>query len=401
MRKSRPAALGSVGMAESTTESTALFGAIRDELTATYFEREEVVDGLLCALVAGQHVLLLGPPGTAKSELAQELCSRIEGAEHFQWLLTRFTTPEELFGPVSLRGLEQDRYLRITAGKLPRAHIAFLDEVFKASSSILNTLLSILNERRYDGGDGPSKVPLLFLVGAANELPEDEELSALYDRFLLRFEVDYLREDFRFLQMLRAPSAPKARTTFSLDDLHRAREAAAAVTIPDRILRDISRLRALLAEKTVISSDRRFRLSLDLLKARAALAGRSTVAIDDLSILSHVLWHEPGDREQVEEALRLLAHGHEDEADQLLFQAREIAEGAHGPHPDEDEADRAAIEALAKLHDLAQRVEAIASEAGREGRTVERVGAVRDEIRRMVDSLLLSDEPPQGHESRH
>ncbi|HEY0840722.1 MAG TPA: AAA family ATPase, partial [Vulgatibacter sp.] len=164
-------------MAEPTKETTALFGAIRDELKATYFERDEVVDGLLCALVAGQHVLLLGPPGTAKSDLAQELCSRIEGAEHFQWLLTRFTTPEELFGPVSLRGLEQDRYLRITAGKLPRAHVAFLDEVFKASSSILNTLLSVLNERRYDGGDGPSRVPLLFLVGAANELPEDEELS--------------------------------------------------------------------------------------------------------------------------------------------------------------------------------------------------------------------------------
>lgn len=388
-------------MAESTQESTALFGAIRDELTATFLEREEVVDGLLCALVAGQHVLLLGPPGTAKSELAQELCSRIEGAEHFQWLLTRFTTPEELFGPVSLRGLEQDRYLRITAGKLPRAHIAFLDEVFKASSSILNTLLSILNERRYDGGDGPSQVPLLFLVGAANELPEDEELSALYDRFLLRFEVEYLREDFRFLQMLRASTAPASRTAISPDHLGRMRAAASAVEIPDRILRDVARLRALLAEKNVISSDRRFRQSLDLLRARAALGGRSAVAAEDLSILAHVLWHEPGDREQVEEALRLLAHGHEDEADQLLFQAREIAEGAQGPHPDEDEADRAAIEALAKLHDLAQRVEALASEAGREGRTVERVDAVRDEIRRMVDALLMSEEPTRDNESRH
>lgn len=387
-------------MAESTTETTRLFGAIRSELTAAYFEREEVVDGLLCALVAGQHVLLLGPPGTAKSELAQELCSRIGGAAHFQWLLTRFTTPEELFGPVSLRGLEQDRYLRITAGKLPQAHVAFLDEVFKASSSILNTLLAILNERRFDGGDGPSRVPLLFLVGAANELPEDEELAALYDRFLLRFEVDYLREDFRFLQMLRAPMQAAARTTIDREDLERMREAAARVSIPDPILRDVARLRAILAEKDVISSDRRFRQSLDLLRARAALAGRAIVVAEDLGILAHVLWHEPGDKAQVEEALRLLAHGHEDEADQLLFQAREIAESAQGPHPDEDEADRAGIEALAKLHDLAQRVDAIASEARKHGRAVERVGAVRDEIRRMVDALLAED-PTDEFESRH
>ncbi|HWV39217.1 MAG TPA: AAA family ATPase [Vulgatibacter sp.] len=388
-------------MAEATKEAIRRFGAIRSELAAAFLEREEVVEGLLCALVAGQHVLLLGPPGTAKSELAQELCSRIEGAEHFQWLLTRFTTPEELFGPVSLRGLEQDRYVRITAGKLPRAHIAFLDEVFKASSSILNTLLAILNERRFDGGDGGAEVPLLFLVGAANELPEDEELAALYDRFLLRFEVDYLREDFRFLQMLRAPAKKaRARTTVDLEALARLREAAARVAIPDPILRDVAKLRALLAEKDVIPSDRRFRQSLDLLRARAALAGRSEVVTKDLGLLAHVLWHEPGDRAQVEEALRLLAHGHEDEADRLLFQAREIAEGARGPHLDEDEADRAAVEALAKLHDLAQRVDAIASEADREGRVLGRVREVRDEIRGMVDALLAED-PTDERESRH
>src|SRR5262249_53586943 len=119
---------------------------IQKELAATFLERDEPIEGLLCALVAGQHVLLLGPPGAAKSELAHEVCRRVTGARYFQWLLTRFTTPEELFGPVSLRGLEKDLYVRVTEGKLPRAHVAFLDEVFKASSSILNTLLSVLNE---------------------------------------------------------------------------------------------------------------------------------------------------------------------------------------------------------------------------------------------------------------
>ncbi len=366
------------------------FDTLRAELGASFFEREEVIDGLLCALVAGQHVLLLGPPGTAKSELAHELCERIEGADYFQWLLTRFTTPEELFGPISLKGLEDDRYSRVTRGKLPRAHIAFLDEVFKASSSILNTLLTVMNERRYDGGDGPSTIPLLFLVGAANELPEDEELDALYDRFLLRFQVDYLAEDFRFLQMLGA-RAPASRSGLSKDALQAMRQKAATVEIPSEVLKDIAALRTLLGDKDVIASDRRYRLSLDLLRARAALDGRDRVRGDDLDILSHVLWQDPGDREVVEEALRLVARGHEDEAERLLFQAREVAENAHGPHPDEEVADRASVEALAKLHDLAGRVETIVAEARRRGRPLERVSEMQDELRRLIRTLLAEE----------
>jgi MoxR-like ATPase len=117
---------------------------IRTELRQTFLERDEEIDSILLALLSGQHCLLLGPPGTAKSALVKDLCSRI-GGDYFQWLLTRFTTPEELFGPVSLKALEQDQYKRVTTGKLPEANIAFLDEIWKASSSILNTLLTIIN----------------------------------------------------------------------------------------------------------------------------------------------------------------------------------------------------------------------------------------------------------------
>lgn len=374
------------------------FEKIRDELSSTYLEREEVVEGLLCALVAGQHVLLLGPPGTAKSELAHELCLRVDGARYFQWLLTRFTTPEELFGPISLKALEEDRYVRVTDGKLPRAHVAFLDEVFKASSSILNTLLALLNERRFDGGDGPGTVPLLSLVGAANELPEDEELGALYDRFLLRYQVDYLEEDFRFLQMLTA-ARPAHRTTLSMEALEAMRAKAKDVQLPGELLRDLADLRTQLREKGVEASDRRWRHSLDLLKARAALAGRERVNGDDLGMLVHVLWTEPGEKVLVEEALREVAHGHEDDAERLVFQAREVAENARGPHEDEDAADLAAIEALSKLHDLARRLDQIVNEAKERGRALERVTAFRDEIRELVRAQLAAE---QGEsESRH
>src|SRR5262245_50971141 len=113
---------------------------VREELAQLFLERSDVIGGALAALLGGHHVLIIGPPGTAKSMLADELCRRIDGAVYFQWLLTKFSTPEELFGAVSLSALERDEYRRVTAHKLPEAHIAFLDEVFKANSSILNAI---------------------------------------------------------------------------------------------------------------------------------------------------------------------------------------------------------------------------------------------------------------------
>src|SRR5215813_7331649 len=145
---------------------------IREELQQLFLERTELIDGALAALLSAQHVLVIGPPGTAKSMLADEFCRRISSAAYFQWLLTKFTTPEELFGAVSLKALGADDYRRVTSNKLPEAHIAFLDEVFKASSSILNTILTLMHERRFHNGREVTAVPLLSLFGASNELPE-------------------------------------------------------------------------------------------------------------------------------------------------------------------------------------------------------------------------------------
>src|SRR5437773_11260664 len=207
---------------------------IRDELRQTFLERADLIDGALAALSSSNHVLVIGPPRTARSMLADGLCRRIEGADYFQWLLTRFTTPEEIFGAVSLKALEQDDYRRVTSRKLPEAHIAFLDEIFKANSSILNAILTLINERLFHNGKEVTRVPLLTLFGASNELPEEEELTALYDRFLVRFVVNYIAEDFRFLRMLESQAQPE-RTTLTLTELTEMQKQVRDVSVPSHI----------------------------------------------------------------------------------------------------------------------------------------------------------------------
>src|SRR5215210_822806 len=172
------------------------FALARKELSTALIERDDEVDLVLTAILANEHVLLVGPPGCAKSLLLDSLLSWT-GGRKFSILFTKFTVPEECFGPVSLAALREDRYVRVTAGKLPEADYAFLDEVMKASSAILNTLLKILNERVYDAGDGVArKVPLKLCVAASNEWPSPDtgkELAALVDRFLLRKAVSPIR----------------------------------------------------------------------------------------------------------------------------------------------------------------------------------------------------------------
>src|SRR6266853_826560 len=213
------------------SNAAASLARIREELNHNFQERAELIDGALCALLSGSHVLIIGPPGTAKSMLSDELCRRIEGADYFQWLLTKFSTPEEIFGAVSLKSLEQDDYRRVTDHKLPEAHIAFLDEIFKANSSIINALLTLINERIFHNGRERITVPLITMFGASNELPDEEELTALFDRFMLRFMVDYIGEEFHFLRMLESARSIE-KTRLSFDELEQLRSATAAVAVP-------------------------------------------------------------------------------------------------------------------------------------------------------------------------
>ena len=309
---------------ESAPLQVRLQGAI-DELATGLVERDTEVRLLLLAALSQEHVLYLGPPGTAKSELGRRL-SKLFGGRYFERLLTRFSVPEELFGPLSMHALENDEYIRQVNGYLPTADVAFIDEIFKANSAILNTLLTILNERLFDNGSKRTRVPLLCLVGASNELPESEELDALYDRFLIRRQVNQV-SPAGLMDMLtsrkgkwQANSLGHPGVSMSESDADESRGALLMsedfectralaeeqVEVSSEVLNIIADLRQYLQEKCeppVYVSDRRLVKSVALLQVAAYSSGRTYVTPKDCMLLQHVLWQRPEEADKIYEWL--------------------------------------------------------------------------------------------------
>jgi MoxR-like ATPase len=297
---------------------------LRTDLAGRFPERKEVIDGSLAAVLAGEHVLLLGPPGTAKSALVRAIAQAF-GGRYFERLLTKFSTPEELFGAISLQALEQDRYARVTTGKLPEAEFAFVDEIFKANSAILNSFLTIVNERLFQN-DAPQPVacPLVSMFGASNELPEGKELEALFDRFLLRFQVDYLLRPANLKAVITAKD-PVAGATMKMADLRKAQATTESVIVTDETIDALLQIRDACKTEGIIASDRRWKKSIKLVQAAAFLAGESRTIPEDLIILTDSLWREPKDRPKVARLVGKLADPVSAQALEILDAARETA----------------------------------------------------------------------------
>ena len=264
---------------------------IRDALNSKFYEREKQVEGILVALLSRQHMLMIGPAGTAKSALSVELAKIVKGTTYFQWLLTRFSTPEEVFGPLSLKDLEKGVYKRVTTTKMPEAHLVFLDEIFKANSAILNSLLTLINERLFYNDGSPVQVPLMSVIGASNEYPEEGEgLEALFDRFLLRFEIDFIADETNFVSMMKGVGQTQEMPSITKEELTQLQLLTDKVIIPDEVYEALSRIRLELRDEGIRPSDRRFKQSLSVLQAKALLNQRQVVNVDDIEILENALW---------------------------------------------------------------------------------------------------------------
>jgi len=273
------------------------FVAARTEMAATLIERDDEIDLVLTALVAKEHVLLVGPPGCAKSVLLDSLFRWVGGIK-FALLMTKYTVPEEVVGPVSLAGLKEDRYFRITAGKLPEADFTYLDEVFKASSAILNTLLRILNERTFDAGDGVArKVPLKLCVAASNEWPSPEtgkELAAIFDRFTFRKAVrPILTQAGRKRLLWDRDLTPTISGTITPIEIEAAHFEAMSLPWSAPATESMETIVRELAKEGVQPGDRRQVKAVAAARAYAWLHGAEQVEPEHLEVLASVLWDDP------------------------------------------------------------------------------------------------------------
>jgi MoxR-like ATPase len=273
-----------------------------------FLDKQEVVRLMLISVVAGEHMLLIGPPGTAKSAMVR-LFARLIDARYFEYLLTRFTEPNELFGPVDIKAFREGTYTRKTDTMLPEAEIVFLDEIFRSNSAILNSLLTILNERKFSNGSKLMSVPLLSMFGASNEVPNDDNLSAIFDRFLIRVVSDNL-DSYHFHNLIAKGLANESARLTGKDDLRpviSAREIGelhhrfdSHLQFSEDFLSKYKGLIFQIRSEGISVSDRRVVKLLKLFAASAVVDGRGEANDSDFFILKHI-WNNLDQTEILEE----------------------------------------------------------------------------------------------------
>ena len=290
----------------------------RTSLGRFFVEKQELIDLMVVAAVAQEPLLLVGPPGTAKSDLILKFkdALSIDDEDYFEYMLTRFTEPSEIIGAIDIKELRDGKYIRRKEGKLPTARLAFLDEIFKSNSAILNILLTIINERKFYQEGKPEPVPLRILFAATNEIPEQAELAALKDRFVLKAMSRSVQEDF-FQELVDAGlqsesykalnQKPWMEDHATLDDLLKANRYLTylfarkeptgtgeaqndrEIFFPQDVFREFQRLiKTLVRDDKIFVSDRKIVKLYKLFRVRAWLLSGGTVSKDDLRLLAYL-----------------------------------------------------------------------------------------------------------------
>ena len=258
---------------------------------AAFVGKNEIVDLLGISLIARENTFLLGPPGTAKSAIVRELSACIENGKNFEYLLTRFTEPNEIFGPFDIRRLKEGELVTNTEGMMPEASLVFLDEIFNANSAILNSLLMALNEKIFRRGKETKKLPALMFVSASNVLPEDEALNALLDRFLIRVKCDYADPDLLEQVLLAGRklenSAPADRPMITPEEIKSLQDKSRQVDLTP-VLKTFVHLVHNLRNTGIKVSDRRAVKIQNLLAASAVMCGRTSAVLSDLWVVKYI-----------------------------------------------------------------------------------------------------------------
>lgn len=324
----------------------AALGKLRGELKAAFLERDPEIDAILVALLAEEHVLLLGPWGTAKSALTNVIAQAL-GSTYYSMLLTKHTTPEEPFGPWDLPRMKEGIYRRVTIGRFPEAQVAFLDEIFKSSSAILNGFLTALNERMFDNGGIRQAIPLQVCIAASNELPQDESLGALFDRFLLRRYTRYISDRDNRRKLLTMRGEPEITARLSSEDLECLRVARRAVDCTATVEPMLEIGDSLAAEGFEVS-DRRWRKLVKLVQAAAVLRGATTADTEDLLILADALWDNPDDAAKIYGVVAKAVSPDMQKALELLDSATELWTKAAPEKLDPNKPEQ--LQAMATLH---------------------------------------------------
>lgn len=320
------------------------------EISSRVFEREEEIRGFSVGLLTRAHVLFLGPKGCAKSTLGRLLADAVawegvpEGQDpYFRTQLGRDSVLDELFGPVSGEGFENDSFRRVIAHMLPTAKLGLIEEIYKANSTILNRLLTLLNEGLFKNGTEPERqVPLNLVVGTSNELPDDRDdnLDAFHDRFLLRYEVRYLQDPQNVRTMMeRANSGEQNEpipTMITEAEITEGREEAARVDVSP-VFDAIDDILLSVADREIEPSDRRRAALVSLVKAQAYLSGRSQALRADLGILAHALWEETRQIPDVARIVLAAANPHAFRAHNLFDTVNDSYEAAMKAHRERKE----------------------------------------------------------------
>ncbi len=281
------------------------FQKLIEQLNAGLYERQEAVKLALLAAISGESIFFLGPPGVAKSLIARRLSKIFESGKSFEYLMNRFSTPEEIFGPISVSKLKnEDKYERIVDKYLPSADIAFLDEIWKAGPSIQNTLLTIINEKVFRNGQQEIKVPLKCLIAASNELPaKGEGLEALWDRFLIRYIVTNISNPLNFSYFLQSEindnefDLPE-ELKISEKEYNSWQKSISAIDLPEEVIDIINILKYNISEynknteNPIYVSDRRWKKIVKVLKTSAFINGRNYVDLSDLFLVVYMIWSE-------------------------------------------------------------------------------------------------------------